>query len=347
MDTKRRETLKFGVCAAALAVTGAGSFMPQQAMAATKLTGVYYIPPSYGDLSYGPDGFVSLVKKNSGGKVEIDYYPASQLVKADEQLPALRSRSVDLMFHTVSYITRSVPVLGITGLPGIVGELYAHPERLAKGSPLFELINAQLAKENLYMLSAGGGLFEPEFIWSTKANPIRSLADLQGKKVRVVGFEATQALATFKSSAVRVPSSETYLALQRGTVDAGVFNISTVVGRSLQEQLAYCLKIPTTGYAICPFMLRDRWDKLNPDAKAALESASAWYEANFAKNANQNVYPKQHWPKVQQAGVQVIEPSADDMKKFDAAAVAVWDEWKKQVGEELGSRAIALALGKA
>lgn len=94
-------------------------------------------------------------------------------------------------------------------------------------------------------------------------------------------------------------------------------------------------------------MLRDRWDKLNPDAKAALESASAWYEANFAKNANQNVYPKQHWPKVQQAGVQVIEPSSDDMKKFDAAAVAVWDEWKKQVGEELGSRAIALALGKA
>ena len=119
MDTKRRETLKFGVGAAALAVTGAGSLLPQRAMAATKLTGVYYIPPSYGDLSYGPDGFVSLVKKNSGGKVEIDYYPASQLVKADEQLPALRSRSVDLMFHTVSYIKRSVPVLGITGLPGM------------------------------------------------------------------------------------------------------------------------------------------------------------------------------------------------------------------------------------
>lgn len=346
MDLLRRNTLKLGFGAVALAVAGITGMAPKTAHAGTSLTAVYYITPSYKALSYGPQGFVDQVKANSGGAVSIDYYPAGQLMKADEQLPALRSGSVDLMFHTVSYITRSVPVLGITGLPGVVGELYKHPERLAKGSPLFNLINEALAKENLYMLSAGGGIFEPEYIWSTKAAPIKSIADLKGKKIRVVSFEATQALGHFGASAVRVPSSETYLALQRGTVDAGVFNISTIIGRSLQEQLAYVLKVPATAYTVAPFMLRDKWDKLDAKTKESLEKASTWYDSNFASHANNDIYPNEFWPKVKKAGVEVIEPSKADIDTYDEATHAVWNEWKKQVGEELGNRAIALALGK-
>lgn len=341
MKFTRRNSLKLGLATAA-AIAG----INLSAQAQTQLTGVYYIPPSYPALSYGPQGFVDKVSAASNGEVAIDYYPASQLMKADEQLPGLRSRSIDLMFHTTSYITRSVPVLGITGLPGIVGELHRHPERLAKGSPLFNLINEELAKENLYMLSAGGGIFEPEYIWSTEASPIRSLEELDGKKIRVVGFEATQALAEYGASAVRIPSSETYLALQRGTVDAGVFNISTVIGRSLQEQLKYVYKLPTTAYTVAPFMLKDRYDELDAQSKAAIDAASDWYDANFVSHANADVYPNDFWPKVSAAGIEVIEPSATDEAKFDEATIAVWNEWRSQVGEELANRAINLALGK-
>jgi TRAP-type C4-dicarboxylate transport system substrate-binding protein len=346
MNIIRRKTLKAGLfCAASLSLIGFNLSISQNALAAEELTGVYYIPGSYEALSYGTDGFIKFLETNSSDKIKANYYHSSQLLKADEQLPALRAGSIDFMFHTSSYITRSLPILGITGLPGVVEDLYRHPERLAIDSPLFNLINEQLAKENLYMLSSGGGILEPEYIWSTEADPIKSLDDLKGKKIRVVSFEATELVQQFGGAAVRIPSSETYLALQRGTVDAGVFNISTIIGRSLQEQLAFAYKLPMTGFTVSPFMLRSRWDTLDSGVKESLQEASVWYDNNFVKMANESFYPEKFWPKVNAAGIKIINPSSKDIESFNKATVAIWAKWKKEVGEDVGQRAIDLALG--
>lgn len=348
MTLTRRQLLKYGTFASAGATLfGGHSLFSPRAMAATTATGVTYLPPSYKALTYGSNRFVEILKENGGDVLNVEFYDSGQLLKADEQLPALRARSIDFMFHTTSYITRSVPILGITGLPGVVGELYRHPERLAQGSPLMELINEVLAKENLYMLSSGGGVLEPEYIWSTEASPIRSLEEVRGKKVRIVSFEATKALEKYDIGATRIPSSETYMALQRGTVDAGVFNISTVIGRSLQEQLHYCYKLPTTGFTVAPFMLRDTWDGLDDDTRAVYQQAADWYDENFISHCNQGIYPDEYWPQIAEAGVEIIEPSEADSTTFNDSSHEIWDHWKGEVGEEVGSRAIALALGEA
>lgn len=348
MPVTRRELLKYGTFATAGATLfGGHRLFSQPAMAAATLTGVTYITPSYEALSYGSNGFVDYLKQNGGEALGVDFYHSGQLLKADEQLPALRSGSIDFMFHTTSYITRSLPILGITGLPGVVGELYRHPERLAQDSPLFQLINEELAKDNLYMLSSGGGILEPEYIWSTQASPITSLEALRGKKVRIVSFEATKALEPYNIAAVRIPSSETYLALQRGTVDAAVANISTVYGRSLHEQLGTCYELPLTAFTVAPFMLRSRWDSLDDGAKEVLQGASQWYSDNFASHCNDEVYPDKYWPAVQEAGVKVVEPSEEDLAAFNDSTHDVWNHWKEQVGQEVGERAIALALGQA
>ncbi|WP_104201943.1 TRAP transporter substrate-binding protein [Billgrantia saliphila] len=348
MTLTRRQLLKYGTFATAgAAMMGGHSLFSPRAMAATSLTGVNYITPSYKALSYGSDGFVNYLAEHHANVIDFDYHHSGQLLTADEQLPGLRAGSVDFMFHTLSYITRSLPILGITGLPGVVNELYRHPERLKLGSPLMALINEQLAEENLYMLCSGGGILEPEYIWSTEENPIRSLEDLRGKKIRVVGYEATTALEEYDIGATRIPSSETYQALQRGTVDAGIFNISTIVGRSLHEQLAVCYKLPITGFTVAPFMLRDRWDNLDGEVRAALEEAAQWYDDNFIEHCNEEVYPNEYWPMMEEAGIEVIDPSEEDLTAFNESTEAVWEHWKSEVGEEVGNRAIALALGEA
>ena len=113
-------------------------------------------------------------------------------------------------------------------------------------TPLWKLINDVLAKDNTFMLTAGGGNFEPEYIWSGD-NKVASLADLKGKRVRIVSFEAEEVLKPYGVAGARIPSSELYLAVQRGTVEATVANISTVMGRKLYEQVKYCFKLPVTG----------------------------------------------------------------------------------------------------
>jgi TRAP-type transport system periplasmic protein len=341
MTLNRRNALKSG---AALIATAAFGAFASPALAETKMTGVSYLPPSYKALSYGSAGFVE--RLNASDAVTVDYYDSGKLMKADEQLPALRAGSIDFMFHTTSYVTRSVPILGITGLPGVVDALYENPDRLKKGSPLFEFINEQLAKEDLYMISMMGNILEPEYIWSTESAPVRSLTDLEGKKLRVVSFEATKVAEGFGAAAVRIPSSELYLALQRGTVDATVANISTVVGRSLQEQIDYVYKLPLTSFGIGLFMTTDKWEGLGDAEKAAVEEAAAWFDENGAKHSNDSIYPDEYWPMMTEEGIEVIEPSDEDVTKLNEAAEAVRQAWIEEVGKDVGERAIALALGE-
>lgn len=341
MTLSRRNFLKTSAAAVAgSAALTAGS----KAWASTTLTGVSYLPPSYKALSFGSAGFVEQLAQS--GIINVDYYDSAKLLKADEQLPALRAGTIDFMFHTTSYITRSVPILGITGLPGIVEALYENPERLAQGSPLFELMQEKMHEEGLHMVSMMGNILEPEYIWSTAAAPVTSIADLQGKKVRVVSFEATQVVEGFGAASVRVPSSELYLALQRNTVDAAVANISTIVGRSLQEQLKHVYKLPLTAYGIGLFMTTQRWEAMSAEEKDAFNVAANWFDENGAAEANNNIYPNEFWPMMADAGIEVIEPSAEDIAQLDAAAADVRAAWIAEVGEEVGNRAIALALGQ-
>ena len=345
MKIDRRSILKLSGAVAALALA-AGMTLPG-AHAQTKLTGVTYLPDSYEALTYGSKGFVEHLKENAADTIAVDFYDSGKLLGADEQLPALRAGNIDFMFHTTSYITRSLPILGITGLPEVVQELYENPDRIKIGSPLFELINEQLAEDNLYMLSAGGGIFEPEYIWSTEKTPVRSLDDIKGKRVRVVGFEATEALEEYGAAPVRIPSSELYLAMQRGTVDAAVANVDTIIGRSLHEQAGAVYQLPITGYSSGIFMLRDRWDALSEEEKQALQEAAQWYDENATRVAKQEIYPEKFWPQVEKEGVEVIEPDAQTVQQFQENSSEVTEAWLKEVGEEVGRRAIDLALGKS
>ena len=327
------------------AAAGAAMGLSTPAIAQTTLTGVSYLPPSYTALSYGSAGFVERLAQS--GVVAVDYYDSAKLLKADEQLPALNSGAIDFMFHTTSYITRSVPILGITGLPSVVEALYENPERITKGSPLYELINEEMQKEGLYLHSMMGNILEPEYMWSTKAAPIASIADMNGKKVRVVSFEATQVIEDFGGAAVRIPSSELYLALQRGTVDAAVANISTIVGRSLQEQLGTVYKLPLTGYGIGLFTTTKRWEAMSAEEQAAFTEAADWLEANGAKQANDVIYPNEFWPMMEAAGIETVEPSEEELAQLAEASKAVDAAWIEEVGAEVGERAIALALGQS
>lgn len=341
MILDRRTLLKSG---AAAGLAAALPFSIPAALAAERLTGVTYLTPSYKALMWSIGGFNERLAEGIDGS--LDFHDSGTLMKADEQIAGLRSRVIDYMFHTTTYITRSFNIIGLLGLPSLVGELYENGERMAIGSPLFQLMADEMAKENVRVLTLGGGMIEPQYIWSAK-EPITSLEQLSGRKVRVVGYEASTALERLGVVPVRIPSSETYLALQRGTVDAVVANISTVVARNLHEQIKHCYKLPVTAFAIGAFMLQDRYDGLDEKTRQAIDGASQWYDAESAKQVNNVFYPDEYWPMLREAGIEPMAPSAEDKARFEEVSGEVWTWWKGEVGEEIGQRAIDLALGRA
>ena len=339
----RRQFLK--TTGAGAIFLGAGGPLAKIALAAPPtFTGVTYLTPAYEDLYPPLMGFVNRLKEHPD-LLKIDFFDSGTLVKTDEQTAALRAGTIHFMFHTTSYITRTFPILGIAGLPSLCDQLYTHGERMDMETPLWKLMNDVLAKDNTFMLTSGGAALEPEYIWSGSSK-IASLADLKGKRVRIVSFEAEEVLKSYGVAGARIPSSELYLAVQRGTVEATVANIGTVMGRKLYEQVKYCFKIPTTAYAVAIFFLKDRWDKLPDKIKAAFWDAGKWYEKNSAPVVNQKFYPEKYWPRIEKAGVKVIKPTEMELKDFEEKSQPVWAWWRKQVGEEVGQKAINLAMGR-
>jgi TRAP-type C4-dicarboxylate transport system substrate-binding protein len=330
---------------ASIAMLGLSDRWVTDAFAAVPtLTGVTYLTPAYQDLFPPIAAFVERLKKHPD-LMKIDFFDSGTLVKADEQISALRAGTIQFMFHTTSYITRNYPILGLLGLPSLCEDLYEHGERLAMESPLWKLINDVLAKNNTFMLTAGGGILQPEYIWSG-ASKIASLADLKGKRIRTVSFEAEEVLKPYGVGGARIPSSELYLAVQRGTVDAILANISTIMGRKIYEQVKYCYKLPMTGFAIAIFFLKDKWDQMPDKVKAAFWDSGKEFDRTYAANINKIFYPQQFWPQIEKAGIKIFQPTKEELKDFEEKSGPVWAWWKKQIGEAEGQKAINLALGR-
>lgn len=347
-EISRRGFIKAaGIGCGALVLTGPTGIIGRVAIAAPPtMTGVTYLTPAYKALMWGITEFNKKLQESAGDTFKVEFHDSGTLVKTDEQNAALRAGTIQYMFHTTSYITRTFKILGVTGLPGVVDELYHHGERIKMESPLWKLINDNLVKDGVFMLTAGGGILEPEYIWSAK-NKIGSLADLNGKKVRVVSYEATEAMKYFGVAGVRIPSSELYLAVQRGTVDAVVCNISTTYGRRLQEQFKHCYKLPVTGFTISIFVLRSAWEKMDAATKDAFWKASQWFDENYADHINKEFYPKEYWPEMTKAGIDAIDPTPEELKMFSEKCKPILDWWVGEVGQEAGQKAIDMALGKA
>ena len=343
----RRKFLKtMGIAGGMAAISDPSGFLGGIAFGAPTFTGVTYLTPGYKDLMPAIRGFVDKLTEYGGSKFKVDFYDSQTLVKANEQNAALRAGTIQFMFHTSSYITRSFKILGITGLPGIVDVLYKHPERCMIDSPLWKACNDALAKENIFQLTMGGGLLEPEYIWSS-AKKVKSLKDLDGKRCRIVSYEATEALKKFGVSGVRIPSSELYLAVQRGTVDAVVANVSTIISRKVNEQIKCVFKLPVTGFSISIFLLKSKWDSMPADQKDAFLKAAKFFDQHCAPRINNKFYPEVYWPIIEKANVDIVNPTKEEVSKFAAESQSVLDWWKKQVGEAVGQKMIDLALGKA
>jgi TRAP-type C4-dicarboxylate transport system substrate-binding protein len=336
---------KTAVSAASLICSGIWPFTEIIFAANSTCRGTSFLPPAYRAIRYGIDGFVENLKRHAPATMTIEFFESGTLMKADAQLSGLKVGTIQFMFHSSTYIADEFPILGIIELPGICEHLYEHGERLAMESPLWQLINDRLAKDNLFMLSAGGGIIEPEYIWSSQTR-VASLSDLNDKKCRIVSPVATELLKKFGVTGVRLPSSQILLALQRCSIDAVLSPVNTVVARNLQGYLRYCFQLPVTGATHGIFLLRDQWDKMPIEDKSAFWQAGLWYDKNQALMGYKKIPKEEYWSVVTKAGIQVIRPTVSEQAVFVRNAQPQWDSWQKRVGESIGRRAIQLALGK-
>jgi TRAP-type C4-dicarboxylate transport system substrate-binding protein len=298
-----------------------------------------YLPPSYEDYFPPVQMFVDYVNQHGKGKVQIDFFHSGKLLHANELIPGLMQGTADFVVHTDSYVTGTAPVFGILELPFLYKDVSDYSRRVRIGTPLYNLINQELAKQNMIALSFCAS--PPEHIW-TVDKPVHVAADLKGMRIRTAGWVETEVVKALGAASTTLSSAELYDALKRKTVDAALCYAGTVPSRSLQEVLRYVNLGYFGSYCREIFMRLDKYQALPQDVKDILIGGGKVYEEDGFKSLIK-VHNEKYWPLMRKAGIKEVIPTPEENKKFKEALLPVWDWWKTKVPPDVAAKAMELA----
>jgi len=308
-----------------------------------KLIVAAHVTPNYHDLLPPAQSFIDDVNKIGVGKVELDFYHSGTLLGVNELVPGLESGTADIIFLTTSHTTGSWPIMGGDSLPFLYENAYDLRDRFKVGSPLYEFVAKDMLDKHEVLILAYGAM-SMEYIWTNK--PVRTSEDMKGFVIRVGGENEARAVKSLGGAPVFMPSGEIYEALQRGTIDGIVCYAGTIGGRSLQEVVKYCTKVPIGAYGYSIFIKKSTWDSLPEDVRTLLYVAAIKYDYNHLEKV-EAVEENEYWSKLfAEAGMEVIEPPKEVLAEFQEKCKPVWSEWANEIGAELGNQFIELATSK-
>jgi|LDZT01.1.fsa_nt_gi TRAP-type C4-dicarboxylate transport system substrate-binding protein len=294
-----------------------------------------YTPPSYKIQHENDQSFVDYVNEHGEGKVKIEYYHSGTLLSGNEELAGVEAGTADIVYYPYG-----TPVVDYYYLPFLFADWETFNKAGKPGNEIYETISKILEQKYGYKMLGGVCAF-PYYLY-VKGKQITKLEDLKGLVIRATSKETGQWIKAIGASPEFMPSSELYLALQRGVLDGTLHCPSSFVGRACQEVCKYGVNSPIIYYTpVFLLMMADRYNNLPEDVqKILLEAGTRWVE-----NINTRVYQDDeaiYIPKMKEAGMVFNEWSPEVVEECKKIAEPLWEEWAKQYGNE-GSRLIELA----
>jgi len=172
-------------------------------------------PPHFPVLGEGIDLFAEQVEKMSGGRLKIKVFGAGEVVPAFELFDAVSQGTVEVGHGGAYYWTGKIPASGyFSSVP--FGFNAQQMNAWLIGGDGMKLWEKLYEPYGVLPIPAGntgvqmGGWFNKE---------IKSLADLQGLKIRMPGLGG-KVISNLGASAVQIAGGEIYTSLERGVIDA-------------------------------------------------------------------------------------------------------------------------------
>ncbi|MEM1363810.1 MAG: TRAP transporter substrate-binding protein DctP [Pseudomonadota bacterium] len=272
--------------------------------------------------------FEKEVEERTGGAIDVEIYDSATLYKDKEVPAAVGSGAIEAGVASLTRYVGDAPVVDVFYMPFLLNSEDKVRAVVAEGSPVRTIIEEEVAKtggEILYWQAYGGA------IMLSNDGPIKTPADLEGKKVRVFG----KTLGDFVSAAGGAPTlisgSEQYLAYQRGTVDVGMTGVSGVKSRKLWEVMD---TITVTNHADIEFVVvvnSDWWNGLSEENRTHIIEAAAVAQADVRDRMAQ--IEADAYAAAKENGMTIVELSDEDLAAWKAVAQPVYDAYLSSAGD--------------
>lgn len=171
------------------------------------------------------------IKKRTGGRFEIQVFPASSLGKETDINQGMTLGTVDMIISGPSFAARSYPRLGIAYYPFIFRD----------GDHLLAYSKSDVFKEMVDEFRAKTGIQITAYTYygarhTTSQTPFTDCAGMKGLKIRVPDVPSYRATPeACGANPTPIAFAEVYLALQNKTVDAQENPLTTIEAKKFYE----------------------------------------------------------------------------------------------------------------
>jgi C4-dicarboxylate-binding protein DctP len=258
------------------------------------------------------------IEKGSNGEISVEIYPTQLLGTGIQMVEMVQAGALELLAVPTSNVQGIHPAMQILGLPF----LFTSSEQMYSaldgdfGKKLYE----PLAKNNIQGLT----YWESGFKQFTCKYPIRTPADMEGKKFRIMPSPVIrEQFKALGASPVPVDFQELYNALQQGVVDGQENPLMTIVTMKFYEVQKY---VTMSNHAWLGYLVMANKNFLNslPEKYQKLITetaiASSKYEREILAQENDG-----YLKTIKDSGTEVIELSPQVVQEFQAKMPPVYD----------------------
>ncbi|KOX59639.1 MULTISPECIES: TRAP transporter substrate-binding protein DctP [unclassified Methylobacterium] len=169
------------------------------------------------------------LEKRTGGSLTVQVYPGSSLVKTLAQFSAVRKGAVDLSLVPLSYAGGELPEANIALMPALVTN-YDQAARW-RTAPVGERLAKTLNDKGVMIVT---------WVWqsgavASRVHPILVPSDVKGVKIRGGGREMDLVFQASGAIVSTMPSSEMYIGMQTGALEAAVSASTSLISFRLDE----------------------------------------------------------------------------------------------------------------
>jgi len=281
----------------------------------------------------GAEKFNELLREATNGEMEIRVFPNAQLSGGDQmrQAEMVGRGALDFVVTSAINVTPLVPEMAVFSLPYLYGS-YEDVDATTDGAP-GERMKEIMEDHDIMVLAWGENGFREV---TNNTRPIQSPEDMRGLNMRVAGPMYIDVMNALGANPQQMQWTETFTALQQGVVDGQENPIGAVI---IPQRVYEVQKYLTAWhYSYDPIFLgvsKELWDSWDEDTQtkvreAAVEAMSYQKQITRDDTAAGIDY-------LREQGMEVYEPTAEELQAFREATQPAFDSWAEQVGPDLVS----------
>ncbi|RXJ69141.1 C4-dicarboxylate ABC transporter [Halarcobacter ebronensis] len=280
--------------------------------------------------------FEKRLEELSGGRIDVQVYPSSQLYNDNAVVKALRLDSVQMAAPSFSKFGKIVPQLALFDLPFLFKDV-DHLHRVQDGE-VGEKLKEMVTAKGIVALDFWDAGFK-QFSSSKKA--IVMPEDAEGQKFRIMSSKVLEAqIKAVGGNPQMMPFSEVYSGLQQGVIDAAENPISNIYTKKFHEVQKY-LTMSDHGYlGYLVVMSKKFWNSLPADLQANVKQAMK--EATAEERKLAQALDKEQFEEIQKyaketGNLEIITLTPEQREAWRKVESKIYPEFydKDKIGKDL------------